>query len=146
LRLRWLRLSGNETKRRQSLSGPRCPENIEAGEGNRVRADLFAVRDRAVAAEYLLAVERDIAAAYKADASAAEAALADTREALRNLLAWADETVEAITQDYGAVGADETVALEAARAVLAAVPPQQGAPADTDARPANNAGTRGGDA
>jgi hypothetical protein len=31
-----------------------------------------------------------------------------------------------------------------ARAVLAAVPPQQGAPADTDARPANNAGTRGG--
>jgi hypothetical protein len=75
----------------------------------------------------------------------AEYALADTREALRNLLAWADETIEAITQDYGAVGADETVPLEAARAVLAAVPPQQGAPADTDARPANNAGTRGGE-
>jgi hypothetical protein len=81
----------------------------------------------------------------QARAVAAEAALDDTRRALRNLLAWADETVEAITLDYGAVGADETAPLEAARAVLAAVPSQQGAPADTDARPANNAGTRGGE-
>jgi hypothetical protein len=77
----------------------------------------------------------------------AEYALADTREALRNLLAWADETVKWVAEDYGdfGAGADDLAPLEAARAVLAAVPPQQGAPADTDARPANNAGTRGGE-
>jgi hypothetical protein len=93
---------------------------------------------RASLAERERATEAALAEAREARWGA-EYALADTREALRDVLEWP------LPQ-----GTVETYSLPPwlaakARAVLAAVPPQQGAPADTDARPANNAGTRGGE-
>jgi hypothetical protein len=100
---------------------------------------------RADVAERLFDLASDVAAAYKADAEAAEAALADTREALAGLdgpIAWIAERYPAVVRT---MPGELRRRITDARAVLAAVPPQQGAPADTDARPANTAGTRGGE-